>query len=56
MGRDLIVLSEEEAERFWGQRVFLTATPGNRSYSLTTWAAYWAGGVGPQDTGKPTTV
>uniref|UniRef100_A0A8B9EKY0 Uncharacterized protein n=1 Tax=Anser cygnoides TaxID=8845 RepID=A0A8B9EKY0_ANSCY len=52
-GGDRIMLSEEEAGGFWGPGVFLTTTPGDHNYSITAWAAYWAGGVDPQERGEP---
>ncbi|KAK4830063.1 hypothetical protein QYF61_008401 [Mycteria americana] len=52
-GGDRIMLSEEEAGGFWGPGVFLTTTPGEHNYSLTARAAYWAGGIDPQDRGEP---
>lgn len=38
-GGDQILLSEEEVGGYWG--------PG----SLTAWAAYWTGGINPQERG-----
>uniref|UniRef100_A0A8C3BI70 Uncharacterized protein n=1 Tax=Cairina moschata TaxID=8855 RepID=A0A8C3BI70_CAIMO len=52
-GGDQIMLSEEEARGFWGPGVFLTTTPGGHNYSLTARAAYWAGGIDPQERGEP---
>uniref|UniRef100_A0A8B9VGG3 Uncharacterized protein n=1 Tax=Anas zonorhyncha TaxID=75864 RepID=A0A8B9VGG3_9AVES len=52
-GGDQIMLSEEEARGFWGPGVFLTTTPGDHNYSLTARAAYWAGGIDPQERGEP---
>ncbi|XP_071891101.1 uncharacterized protein [Anas platyrhynchos] len=52
-GGDRIMLSEEEAGGFWGPGVFLTTTPGDHSYSITARAAYWAGGIDPQERGEP---
>ncbi|KAK4819789.1 hypothetical protein QYF61_011389 [Mycteria americana] len=52
-GGDRIMLSEEEAGGFWGLGVFLTTTPGEHNYSSTARAAYWAGGIDPQDRGEP---
>ncbi|GAB0208766.1 pol-like protein ENS-3 [Grus japonensis] len=55
-GGDRILLSEEEAGGYWGPGVFLTTTPGNHNSSLTTWAAYWAGGIDPQERGDPLVI
>ncbi|GAB0209719.1 hypothetical protein GRJ2_003437600 [Grus japonensis] len=55
-GGDRILLSEEEAGGYWGPGVFLTTTPGNHNYSLTTRAAYWAGGIDPQERGDPLVI
>ncbi|KFV00196.1 hypothetical protein N340_03542, partial [Tauraco erythrolophus] len=52
-GGDRILLSEDEAEGIWGFCVFLNTTPGNHVYSLTARAAYWAGGINPQERGDP---
>ncbi|GAB0207183.1 hypothetical protein GRJ2_003183900 [Grus japonensis] len=55
-GGDRILLSEEEAGGYWGPGVFLTTTPGNHNYSLTMRAAYWAGGIDPQERGDPLVI
>ncbi|KAK4824891.1 hypothetical protein QYF61_021131 [Mycteria americana] len=55
-GGDRIMLSEEEAGGFWGPGVFLTTTPGEHNYSLTARAAYWAGGIDPQERGEPLVI
>ncbi|KFQ42709.1 hypothetical protein N333_00184, partial [Nestor notabilis] len=52
-GGDQVLLSEEEARGFWGPGVFLTVAPGDHNYSLTARAAYWAGGIDPQERGDP---
>lgn len=52
-GGDRILLSEEEAEGYWGPGVFLTTTAGNHNYSLTARAAYWAGSKNPRERGEP---
>ncbi|GAB0210313.1 hypothetical protein GRJ2_003497100 [Grus japonensis] len=55
-GGDRILLNEEEAGGYWGPGVFLTTTPGNHNYSLTMRAAYWAGGIDPQERGDPLVI
>uniref|UniRef100_A0A8B9NYL3 Uncharacterized protein n=1 Tax=Apteryx owenii TaxID=8824 RepID=A0A8B9NYL3_APTOW len=55
-GGDRILLSEGEAEGYWGPGVFLTTPLGNHSYSLTARAAYWAGGLDPQERGDPLVI
>uniref|UniRef100_A0A8B9B985 Uncharacterized protein n=1 Tax=Anser brachyrhynchus TaxID=132585 RepID=A0A8B9B985_9AVES len=52
-GGDRVMLSEEEAGGFWGPGVFLTTTPGDHNYSITAQAAYWAGGIDPQERREP---
>ncbi|XP_040434397.1 uncharacterized protein LOC121080446 [Falco naumanni] len=52
-GGDRIMLSEDEVGDTWGPGVFLTAILGDHCYSLTTRAAYWAGGMDPQERGEP---
>lgn len=55
-GGDRILLSEEEAEGYWGPGVFLTTTAGDHNYSLTARAAYWAGSINPKDRGEPLVI
>ncbi|XP_075604452.1 uncharacterized protein LOC142601014 [Balearica regulorum gibbericeps] len=55
-GGDRILLSEVEAEGYWGPGVFLTTTPGDHNYSLTMRAANWAGSIDPQDRGEPLVI
>ncbi|XP_052631320.1 uncharacterized protein LOC128136180 [Harpia harpyja] len=44
-GGDRILLSEDEAQGYWGPGVFLTTDDPREPWSLTQWAAYWAGGI-----------
>lgn len=46
-GGDQILLSEEEAQGYWGPGVFLTPDDPRQPWSLTPRAGYWAGGLNP---------
>lgn len=46
-GRDQILLTEKEAESYWGPGVFLTTGNNRAPWSLTQRAAYWASGLLP---------
>ncbi|XP_068277936.1 LOW QUALITY PROTEIN: uncharacterized protein [Nyctibius grandis] len=52
-GGDQILLSEREAEGYWGPGVFLTTGDNRAPWSLTQRAAYWAGGLNPLERGDP---
>ncbi|XP_068271174.1 uncharacterized protein [Nyctibius grandis] len=52
-GRDQIMLSEREAEGYWGPGVFLTTGDHRAPWSLTQRATYWAGGLNPLERGDP---
>lgn len=43
------MLSDMEASEFCGPGIFLNMRPGQENHSLTAHAAYWAGGIEPQD-------
>ncbi|KFW08085.1 hypothetical protein N327_00949, partial [Fulmarus glacialis] len=55
-GCDQILLTEKEAEGYWGPGVFLTTRNYRTPWSLTQRAAYWAGGLNPLERGDPLTV
>ncbi|XP_069630645.1 LOW QUALITY PROTEIN: uncharacterized protein [Haliaeetus albicilla] len=50
-GGDGILLSEKEAEGYWGPGVFITTGDHQAPWSLTQRAAYWAGGLNPMERG-----
>ncbi|XP_068277942.1 uncharacterized protein [Nyctibius grandis] len=52
-GGDQIMLSERDAEGYWGPGVFLTTGDHRAPWSLTQRAAYWAGGLNPLERGDP---
>ncbi|XP_068251410.1 uncharacterized protein [Nyctibius grandis] len=52
-GGDHIMLSEREAEGYWGPGVFLTTGDHGVPWSLTQRATYWAGGLNPSERGDP---
>ncbi|KFR16513.1 hypothetical protein N306_03650, partial [Opisthocomus hoazin] len=51
-----ILLSEREAEGYWGPGVFLTTGDRQAPWSLTQRAAYWAGGLNPLERGDPLAI
>ncbi|XP_075000612.1 uncharacterized protein LOC142079764 [Calonectris borealis] len=55
-GGDQILLSEKEAEGYWGPGVFLTTGNYHAPWSLTQRAAYWAGGLNPLERGDPLAI
>ncbi|XP_040977178.1 uncharacterized protein LOC121232785 [Aquila chrysaetos chrysaetos] len=55
-GGDGILLSEKEAEGYWGPGVFLTTGDRRAPWSLTQRAAYWAGGLNPLERGDPLAI
>ncbi|XP_010572417.1 PREDICTED: uncharacterized protein LOC104835879 [Haliaeetus leucocephalus] len=55
-GGDGILLSEKEAEGYWGPGVFLTTGDHRAPWSLTQRAAYWAGGLNPLERGDPLAI
>ncbi|XP_074936484.1 uncharacterized protein LOC142051195 [Phalacrocorax aristotelis] len=55
-GGDGILLSEKEAEGYWGPGVFLTTGNRRAPWSLTQRAAYWAGGLNPLERGDPLAI
>ncbi|KFW61951.1 hypothetical protein AS28_02543, partial [Pygoscelis adeliae] len=55
-GGDRILLSEDEAQGYWGPGVFLTTDDPRESWSLTQRAAYWAGGLDPLERGDPVCI
>ncbi|KFQ77179.1 hypothetical protein N337_13015, partial [Phoenicopterus ruber ruber] len=56
MGRDRVLLSEDEAQGYWGPSVFLTTDDQREPWSLTQRAAYWAGGLDPLERGDPVSI
>ncbi|GAB0183210.1 hypothetical protein GRJ2_000786300 [Grus japonensis] len=50
------ILSEREAEGYWGSGVFLTTGNHRAPWSLTQQAAYWAGGLNPLERGDPLAI
>lgn len=46
-GGDQILLSEDEAQGYWGPAVFLTTDDPMKPWSLMQQAAYWSGGTDP---------
>ncbi|XP_075597417.1 uncharacterized protein LOC142599608 [Balearica regulorum gibbericeps] len=50
------ILSEREAEGYWGPGVFLTTGNHHAPWSLTQRAAYWAGGLNPLERGDPLAI
>ncbi|XP_049671620.1 uncharacterized protein LOC126045078 [Accipiter gentilis] len=55
-GGDGILLSEKEAEGYWGPGVFLTTGDHRAPWSLTQRAAYWAGGLNAMERGDPLAI
>ncbi|XP_065592015.1 uncharacterized protein LOC136048321 [Cyrtonyx montezumae] len=55
-GGDQILLTEKEAEGYWGPGVFLTTGNNRAPWSLTQRAAYWAGGLNPLERGDPLAI
>ncbi|XP_074666883.1 LOW QUALITY PROTEIN: uncharacterized protein LOC141917524 [Strix aluco] len=55
-GGDGNLLSEKEAEGYWGPGVFLTTSDRRAPWSLTQRAAYWAGGLNPLERGDPLAI
>ncbi|XP_042644246.1 uncharacterized protein LOC122152922 [Tyto alba] len=55
-GGDGIILSEKEAEGYWGPGVFLTTGDRRAPWSLTQRDAYWAGGLNPLERGDPLAI
>lgn len=57
-GGDQIKLSGNEANGFWGPRVFLNLgpNPANGSHSITSRVAYWAGGIDATERGEPSII
>ncbi|XP_072183427.1 uncharacterized protein [Excalfactoria chinensis] len=55
-GGDQIMLTEKEAEGYWGPGVFLTTGNNRAPWSLTQRAAYWAGGLNPLERGDPLAI
>ncbi|XP_074769749.1 uncharacterized protein LOC141963913 [Athene noctua] len=55
-GEDGILLSEKEAEGYWGPGAFLTTGDCRAPWSLTQRIAYWAGGLNPLERGDPLAI
>ncbi|XP_069626013.1 uncharacterized protein [Haliaeetus albicilla] len=55
-GGDGILLSEKEAEGYWGPGVFLTTGDYRAPWSLIQRAVYWAGGLNPMERGDPLAI
>lgn len=55
-GGDQILLSEAEAEGYWGPGVFLNTRNQWSLWSLTQEAACWAGGLGCLEQSDPTAI
>uniref|UniRef100_A0A8B9M0A1 Uncharacterized protein n=1 Tax=Accipiter nisus TaxID=211598 RepID=A0A8B9M0A1_9AVES len=55
-GGDGILLSEKEAEGYWGTGVFLTTDDHRAPWSLTQRAVYWDGGLNPLERGDPLAI
>ncbi|XP_074787743.1 uncharacterized protein LOC141973269 [Athene noctua] len=55
-GGDRILLSEDEAQEYWGPGVFLVTDDQREPWSLTQRAAYWAGGLDPLERGDPVCI
>ncbi|XP_074996699.1 LOW QUALITY PROTEIN: uncharacterized protein LOC142078063 [Calonectris borealis] len=55
-GGDQILLSEKEAEGYWGPGVFLTTGNYCAPWSLTQWTAYWVGALNPLERGDPLAI
>uniref|UniRef100_A0A8C8AKQ8 Uncharacterized protein n=1 Tax=Otus sunia TaxID=257818 RepID=A0A8C8AKQ8_9STRI len=55
-GGDGILLSEKEAEGYWGPGVFLTTGDRRAPWSLTQRAVYWARGLNPLERGDPLAI
>lgn len=57
-GGDRTMLNQDEADSFWGWRVFLTGGPdsNNELHSITCGIAYWAVGIDPQEWGERTVI
>ncbi|KFP73809.1 hypothetical protein N311_05319, partial [Apaloderma vittatum] len=56
MSGDQILLTEQEAEGYWGLGVFLTTGDRRAPWSLTQRVAYWAGGLNPLERGDPLAI
>ncbi|RMB96168.1 hypothetical protein DUI87_27229 [Hirundo rustica rustica] len=55
-GGDQIKLTEHEASGYRGHGVFLTTGNEHIPWSLTQFAAYWAGGLSPLERGDPLAI
>ncbi|XP_074424775.1 uncharacterized protein LOC141735620 [Larus michahellis] len=55
-GGDRILLSEDEAQGYWGPGVFLTTDDPREPWSLTQRVVYWAGGLDPMERGDPACI
>ncbi|XP_074669759.1 uncharacterized protein LOC141918811 [Strix aluco] len=55
-GGDGILLSDKEAEGYWGPGVFLRTGDRRAPWSLTQRVAYWAGGLNPLERGDPLAI
>jgi len=55
-GGDGILLSEREAEGYWGPGVFLTTGDRRAPWSQTQRAVYWAGGLNLLERGDPLAI
>uniref|UniRef100_A0A663MXD2 Uncharacterized protein n=1 Tax=Athene cunicularia TaxID=194338 RepID=A0A663MXD2_ATHCN len=56
IGGDRILLSEDEAQGYWGPGVFLVTDDQREPWSLTQRAAYWAGSLDPLERGNPVCI
>uniref|UniRef100_A0A663LLW3 Uncharacterized protein n=1 Tax=Athene cunicularia TaxID=194338 RepID=A0A663LLW3_ATHCN len=55
-GGDRILLSEDEAQGYWGPGVFLVTDDQREPWSLTQRAAFWAGSLDPLERGDPVCI
>ena len=55
-GGDQILLTEKEAEGYWGPGLFLTTGKNHALQSLTQRVAYWAGGLNPLEREDPLAI
>ncbi|GAB0180729.1 hypothetical protein GRJ2_000538200 [Grus japonensis] len=55
-GGDGILLSEKEAEGYWGPGMFLTTGDHRAPWLLTHRVAHWAGGLNPLERGDPLAI
>lgn len=55
-GGDKIKLTEQEASGYWGHGVFLTTGDKRDTWSLTQYAAFWAGGINTLERGDPLAI